>query len=134
MAKVNSKKNKFSFSLKREKKQLSSSQKLFYGSSLIILSLIFIISFTSYFFSGHIDQSSLFELSNRDIVSENWMNKLGALLSHFFIYQGFGISSYIFSILILLSGLHIILEIKNRKLIKNWLWGFYLMIYFLEIH
>jgi len=35
MAKVNSKKNKFSFSLKREKKQLSSSQKLFYGSSLI---------------------------------------------------------------------------------------------------
>ena len=129
MAKVNSKKNKFSFSLKREKKQLSSSQKLFYGSSLIILSLIFFISFTSYFFSGHIDQSSLFELSNRDIVSENWMSKLGALLSYFFIYQGFGISSYIFSILILLSGLHIILEIKNRKLIKNWLWGFYLMIY-----
>ena len=129
MAKVNSKKNKFSFSLKREKKQLSSSQKLFYGSSLIILSLIFFISFTSYFFSGHIDQSSLFELSNRDIVSENWMSKLGALLSYFFIYQGFGISSYILSLLILLSGLHIILEIKNRKLIKNWIWGFYLMIY-----
>jgi len=129
MAKVNSKKNKFSFSLKKEKKEMSSSQKLFYGSSLIILSLIFFISFTSYFFSGHIDQSSLFELSNRDIISENWMSKLGALLSYFFIYQGFGISSYIFSILILLSGLHIILEIKNRKLIKNWLWGFYLMIY-----
>ena len=129
MAKVNSKKNKFSFSLKREKKEMSSSQKLFYGSSLIILSLIFFISFTSYFFSGHIDQSSLFELSNRDIVSENWMSKLGAHLSYFFIYQGFGISSYIFSILILLSGLHIILEIKNRNLIKNWLWGFYLMIY-----
>ena len=129
MAKVNSKKNKFSFSLIKEKKQLSSSQKLFYGSSLIILSLIFIISFTSYFFSGHIDQSSLFELSNRDIVSENWMNKLGAILSHFFIYQGFGISSYILSLLILLSGLHILLEIKNRKLIKNWIWGLYLMIY-----
>ncbi len=129
MAKVNSKKNKFSFTFKREKKELSSSQKLFYGSSLIILSLIFIISFTSYFFSGHIDQSSLFELSNRDIVSENWMSKLGAILSHFFIYQGFGISSYILSLLILLSGLHILLEIKNRNLIKNWLWGFYLMIF-----
>jgi len=129
MAKVNSKKNKFSFTFKREKKELSSSQKLFYGSSLIILSLIFIISFTSYFFSGHIDQSSLFELSNRDVVSENWMSKLGAILSHFFIYQGFGISSYILSLLILLSGLHILLEIKNRNLIKNWLWGFYLMIF-----
>ena len=129
MAKVNSKKNKFSFTFKREKKELSSSQKLFYGSSLIIVSLIFIISFTSYFFSGHIDQSSLFELSNRDVVSENWMSKLGAILSHFFIYQGFGISSYILSLLILLSGLHILLEIKNRNLIKNWLWGFYLMIF-----
>ncbi|MED5354309.1 MAG: DNA translocase FtsK 4TM domain-containing protein, partial [Bacteroidota bacterium] len=72
---------------------------------------------------------SLFELSNRDLVSENWMSKLGALLSHFFIYLGFGISSYILSFLILLSGLHILLDLKNRKLIKNWLWGFYLMVF-----
>ena len=129
MATVNNKKNKFSFSFKSEKKEMSSSRRLLYGSSLIILSLIFFISFTSYFFSGHIDQSSLFELSNRDLVSENWMSKLGALLSHFFIYLGFGISSYILSFLILLSGLYILLDLKNRKLIKNWLWGFYLMIF-----
>ena len=129
MATVNNKKNKFSFSFKSEKKEMSSSRRLLYGSSLIILSLIFFISFTSYFFSGHIDQSSLFELSNRDLVSENWMSKLGALLSHFFIYLGFGISSYILSFLILLSGLYILLDLKNRKLIKNWLWGFYLMVF-----
>jgi len=129
MATVNNKKNKFSFSFKSEKKEMSSSRRLLYGSSLIILSLIFFISFTSYFFSGHIDQSSLFELSNRDLVSENWMSKLGALLSHFFIYLGFGISSYVLSFLILLSGLHILLDLKNRKLIKNWLWGFYLMFF-----
>ena len=129
MATVNNKKNKFSFSFKSEKKEMSSSRRLLYGSSLIILSLIFFISFTSYFFSGHIDQSALFELSNRDLVSENWMSKLGALLSHFFIYLGFGISSYILSFLILLSGLHILLDLKNRKLIKNWLWGFYLMVF-----
>jgi len=129
MATANNKKNKFSFSFKSEKKEISSSRRLLYGSSLIILSLIFFISFTSYFFSGHIDQSSLFELSNRDLVSENWMSKLGALLSYFFIYLGFGISSYILSFLILLSGLHILLDLKNRKLIKNWLWGFYLMIF-----
>lgn len=129
MATVNNKKNKFSFSFKSEKKEMSSSRRLLYGSCLIILSLIFFISFTSYFFSGHIDQSSLFELSNRDLVSENWMSKLGALLSHFFIYLGFGISSYILSFLILLSGLYILLDLKNRKLIKNWLWGFYLMVF-----
>ncbi|MAV00560.1 MAG: cell division protein FtsK [Flavobacteriaceae bacterium] len=129
MATANNKKNKFSFSFKSEKKEMSSSRRLLYGSSLIILSLIFFISFTSYFFSGHIDQSSLFELSNRDLVSENWMSKLGALLSHFFIYLGFGISSYILSFLILLSGLYILLDLKNRKLIKNWLWGFYLMVF-----
>ncbi len=42
---------------------------------------------------------------------------------------GFGISSYILSFLILLSGVHVLLDLKNRKLIKNWLWGFYLMIF-----
>ena len=129
MASVDSKKNKFSFSLKRDKKELSSSRRLLYGSSLIILSLVFFISFTSYFFSGNIDQSSLFELSNRDIVSENWLSKFGALLSDFFIHRGFGISSYVLAFLILLSGIHVLLKIKNKKLIKNWLWGFYLMIY-----
>ncbi len=129
MASVDSKKNKFSFSLKRDKKELSSSRRLLYGSSLIILSLAFFISFTSYFFSGNIDQSSLLELSNRDLISENWLSKFGALLSDFFIHRGFGISSYVLAFLILLSGIHVLLEVKNKKLIKNWLWGFYLMIY-----
>ena len=129
MATANSKKNKFSFSFKSEKKEMSSSRRLLYGSSLIILSFIFFISFTSYFFSGHIDQSSLSELLNRDIVSENWLGKLGAVLSHIFMHIGFGISSYILSFLILLSGVHVLLDLKNRKLIKNWLWGFYLMIF-----
>lgn len=129
MATANSKKNKFSFSFKSEKKEMSSSRRLLYGSSLIILSFIFFISFTSYFFSGHIDQSSLSELLNRDIVSENWLGKLGAILSHIFMHIGFGISSYILSFLILLSGVHVLLDLKNRKLIKNWLWGFYLMIF-----
>ena len=129
MTGVNSKKNKFSFSLKRGKKELSSSRRLLYGSSLIILSLVFFISFTSYFYTGHIDQSVLFELSNRDIESENLLSKLGALLSYFFIYRGFGISSFILSFLILLSGIHVLLDIKNGKIIKNWLWGFYLMIF-----
>ena len=129
MATANSKKNKFSFSFKSEKKEMSSSRRLLYGSSLIILSFIFFISFTSYLFSGHIDQSSLSELLNRDIVSENWLGKLGAVLSHIFMHIGFGISSYILSFLILLSGVHVLLDLKNRKLIKNWLWGFYLMIF-----
>jgi len=129
MATANSKKNKFSFSFKSEKKEMSSSRRLLYGSSLIILSFIFFISFTSYFFSGHIDQSSLSELLNRDIVSENWLGKLGAVLGHIFMHIGFGITSYILSFLILLSGVHVLLDLKNRKLIKNWLWGFYLMVF-----
>ena len=129
MATANNKKNKFSFSFKSEKKEMSSSRRLLYGSSLIILSLIFFISFTSYFFSGHIDQSSISEFWNRDVYSNNWLGKLGAVLSYFLMERGFGISSYILSFLILLSGLHVLLDLKNRKLIKNWLWGFYLMIF-----
>ena len=49
----------FSFSKSKEKKELSSAKRLFFGSSLIILSLFLFISFISYFFTGEIDQSNL---------------------------------------------------------------------------
>ena len=49
------------------------------------------------------------------------------MLSDFFIYRGFGLSSIIFPFLIFISALHILLDFKKRKLSNNWLWGFYLV-------
>jgi len=120
----------FSFSKNKEKKELSSARRLFIGSSLIILSLFLIISFVSYFFTGEIDQSSLNNFTDKTISNSNSLGKIGATLSDFFIYKGFGLSSIIFPLLIFISALHILLDFKKRKLTNNWLWGFYLVFLF----
>ena len=120
----------FSFSKNKEKKELSSARRLFIGSSLIILSLFLIISFVSYFFTGEIDQSSLNNFTDKTISNSNSLGKIGATLSDFFIYRGFGLSSIIFPFLIFISALHILLDFKKRKLTNNWLWGFYLVFLF----
>ena len=120
----------FSFSKNKEKKELSGAKRLFIGSSLIILSLFLLISFISYFFTGNIDQSNLNDFTDNTISTTNSLGKIGAMLSDFFIYRGFGLSSIIFPFLIFISALHILLDFKKRKLTNNWLWGFYLVFLF----
>ena len=120
----------FSFSKNKEKRELSSAKRLFIGSTLAILSVFLFVSFVSYFFTGEIDQSNLYSFSDKSITNSNSLGKIGAIISDFFIYKGFGVSSIIISFLIFLSSLHVLLEIKKRKLIKNWLWGFYLIFLF----
>ena len=128
--KINFLKNIFSFVKNKQKKELSSSKRLFIGSALIILAIFLFSSFVSYIFTGEIDQSSLNNFFDKNEINSNILGKLGARISEFFIYKGFGISSIILSFLIFLSALHILLDIKNKNLLKNWAWGFYLIFYF----
>ena len=123
-------KNIFSFKKNKQTKELSSSKRLFIGSALIILAIFIFSSFVSYIFTGEIDQSSLNNFFDKNEINSNILGKLGARISEFFIYNGFGISSIILSFLIFLSALHILLDIKNNNLLKNWAWGFYLIFYF----
>ena len=76
------------------KKGISNQQRLIFGSFLCITGILLIISFVSYFFTGTVDQSVLSEFTNKDVVAENWMSKIGAWLSHLFLVQGFGISVF----------------------------------------
>ena len=123
-------KNIFSFKNNKQTKELSSSKRLFIGSALIILAIFIFSSFVSYIFTGEIDQSSLNNFFDKNEINSNILGKLGARISEFFIYNGFGISSIILSFLIFLSALHILLDTKNNNLLKNWAWGFYLIFYF----
>ncbi|WP_027125057.1 FtsK/SpoIIIE family DNA translocase [Gelidibacter mesophilus] len=107
---------KFSF-------KLSSQQKLIFGSLLVILGILLFIAFLSFFFTGKADQSTLTEIGNREVVAENWLNKLGAWVSNFFIMKGFGVSSFILAGLIFLSGIYVTLNINKSKLRSHWIWG-----------
>ncbi|WP_274476149.1 FtsK/SpoIIIE family DNA translocase [Mangrovimonas aestuarii] len=112
------------------KKELTSQQKLILGSFLIILGLVFALSFVSYFFTGHIDQSTLSEFASRDVKSQNWLSKVGAWLGEVFIYHGFGIASFIFAGLTFLSGVYVLLNVTKEKLRRHWFWGTLIVIWF----
>lgn len=103
--------------------KLSSQQKLIFGSLLAICGILLFIAFLSFFFTGNADQSTLTELGSREVIAENWLNKLGAWVSHFFIVDGFGISSFIFAGLIFISGIYVILDLNKANLRNRWIWG-----------
>lgn len=107
----------------KPKFKLSSQQKFIFGSLLMILGILLFIAFLSFFFTGKADQSTLTEIGSRDVVAENWLNKLGAWVSDFFIMKGFGVSSFIFAGLIFLSGIYVTLDINKAKLRSHWIWG-----------
>jgi S-DNA-T family DNA segregation ATPase FtsK/SpoIIIE len=108
---------------------LTSQQKLVFGSLLLILGILLFIAFLSYFFTGEQDQSTLSEFASREVKAENWLSKIGAWVSHFFIYRGFGIASFIFSGLIFISGIYVLLNINKGRLGRHWFWGILIVIW-----
>ena len=109
--------------------KINSQQKLIFGSLLIILGILLFLAFLSFLFSGNADQSILTEFTSRDIKADNWLNKSGAWLSDFFINRGFGISSFIFSGLLFLSGVYVLMDGNKSKLRKHWIWGTLIVIW-----
>ena len=103
--------------------KLTNQQKLIFGSLLVILGILLFVAFLSFFFTGKADQSTLSEIGSRQVVAENWLNKLGAWVSHFFIMKGFGVSAFIFAGLIFISGIYVTLNINKAKLRNHWIWG-----------
>ena len=129
MAKKKVTKKKTTKTFKKPNLTLTSQQKLIFGSLLLIVGIYLFIAFVSFFFTGKVDQSILGEFPSRAVKAENWVSSFGAKLSHFFIYDGFGIASFIFSGLIFLSGIYVLLNIKKERLGRNWFWGTLIVIW-----
>jgi S-DNA-T family DNA segregation ATPase FtsK/SpoIIIE len=82
------------------------------GLIFIVFALYFLIAFTSYLFTWQEDYSYVVEANggwsnlfksyeelqqvNIPPVVQNWLGKFGALLSHQFIYEWFGVASFLF--------------------------------------
>ena len=114
---------------KKKSFKLNSQQKLIFGSLLVILGVLLFMSFLSFVFTGRIDQSTLTEMGSREVQAQNWLNKLGAWVSDFFIMKGFGIPSFIFSGLLFLSGIYVALDINKSRLRRHWIWGTLIVIW-----
>ncbi len=108
---------------------LSKQQKILLGSFLFLLGLALLFSFVSYFFTWQTDQSEIGLLAERELQTKNWLNKFGANVAHFFIYDGFGISAFIFASLITLTGVYYFFDYAKIQLLKFWFWGMLLMLW-----
>ncbi len=113
---------------KRPSIKISQRQKIILGSFLFFVGLALFISFLSYILTWQADQSTIGYLFNRDVPAKNLLSKFGAFLGHIFIYKGFGIAAFSFAILIIISGIHLFLNLKNTDLAQKWFWGLYLIL------
>ena len=108
--------------------QMNRRQKFIVGIVFIFFSLALLLSFISYFITGNADQSAVYQLTNRSLEAENWLGKLGAYLADFFLYQGFGVTSFLFVRILFLVGAYMVLDMSLSKLKKNFFWDGFLII------
>jgi DNA segregation ATPase FtsK/SpoIIIE, S-DNA-T family len=103
-------------------------QSVTFGILLILLGVALAVSFVSYFVNGQFDQSELNDFTDRNSEVQNWLGKFGAYLADFFIYRGFGIASFLFVRLLLLTGAYMVLDMAVSKLRKTWFWDVFAVI------
>ncbi len=93
-----------------------------WGMFFILLSVLFVISFSSFLSTWEQDQDILdlgwFDyIFNTDVNTENAVGKVGLFFSDIFVYQWFGIASFFFVILFFILGLKLLGFYKKSVLI-----------------
>jgi S-DNA-T family DNA segregation ATPase FtsK/SpoIIIE len=87
------------------------------GLISLLASLYLFVAFVSYLFTWKADQDKVFRFSWQSFFSEglevqNYLGRFGAYVSHFFIYNGFGIASFLFVALLFAGGINWLLRKK----------------------
>lgn len=94
------------------------------GSIFILLGLLFFIAFASYLFTWEEDQDKVFRegyklLLGRDVKVANLMGTFGAFISHFFIYKGFGVASFLLCTIFFVLGINFFFGKKIFSVARN---------------
>jgi len=103
--------------------KLKRQRQVLFGGALLLLALLLTLAFISYLYSWKADYSTLAAFTDRTVVAQNILNKLGALISHFFIYEGVGLGAFLIPYLVGLSGYKLFFIGSTQGLIRSWAWG-----------
>ncbi len=101
------------------------------GLFFLLCSVYLFIAFVSYLFTWQTDQDKVFQFTWSNFLSgkfevQNYLGRLGAYLSHFFMYNGFGLSSFIFTALLFAWGSNLLFRKRIfgvSRLMKTSLFG-----------
>lgn len=116
------------------------------GLSFIIISIYFLVAFTSYLFTWQEDQSYVIDANGgwgnlfksveelktsgvSDPVVQNWLGKIGALLAHQFIYEWFGIASFLFIFVFFVIGYRLLFKVKIFAIEKVLAYSFFFLLF-----
>jgi S-DNA-T family DNA segregation ATPase FtsK/SpoIIIE len=116
------------------------------GLFFLVLSVFFLIAFTSYLFTWQQDQSyvskanggwgnlfkttkELLENGVNNPMVDNWLGKFGALLSNQFIFEWFGIASFLFVFVFFIIGYRLLFKIRLFSVSKMLAYTFFSIIF-----
>lgn len=116
------------------------------GLFFIIISIYFLVAFTSYLFTWQEDQSyvidanggwgNLFKTTDElrngavgDIIVQNWLGKIGALMAHQFIYEWFGVASFLFVFVFFVIGYRLLFKVRIFAVEKVLGYGFFFLLF-----
>jgi len=97
------------------------------GSAFILSAVFLTIAFVSYLFTWKVDQDKisgvtwyefLFYPEYAEISPDNWLGRVGAILSHLFIYSWFGFASFLFVLNFFVIGFKILTKITLIPITK----------------
>ena len=98
-------------------------RQVLFGGGLMLVALLLTIAFGSYLINWKSDFSTIGSFTDKTVVAKNLLNKVGAILSHYFIYQGVGLAAVFFPYLLGLTGYKLFFNSKTNHLISSWAWG-----------
>src|ERR1700761_7402547 len=116
------------------------------GLFLLLLSVYFLVAFTSYLFTWQEDQSyvsptnggwhnlfrttqELMENGVKNPVVDNWAGKLGALLSNQFIFEWFGLASFVFVLVFFITGYRMLFKVSLLSVSKTLAYSFFFLVF-----
>jgi S-DNA-T family DNA segregation ATPase FtsK/SpoIIIE len=116
------------------------------GLFSLLLSLYFFVAFTSYLFTWQDDQSyvsaanggwhnlfkttqELMENGVKNPVVQNWLGKFGALLSNQFIFEWFGIASFLFVFVFFIIGYRLLFKVRLFSINKTLGYSFFGLVF-----
>ncbi|ESU24707.1 cell division protein [Flavobacterium enshiense DK69] len=108
--------------------KLNRRNKVLFGALLVLFAVALLLSFVSYYIYGEYDQSALGSFADRSEKTYNWLGKFGAYLSDFFLYKGFGVSSFLLVRLFFLAGAYLLVDISLAKLKSSIFWDMFAMV------
>ncbi|GAA3975870.1 FtsK/SpoIIIE family DNA translocase [Mucilaginibacter dorajii] len=117
------------------------------GLFSLLLSVYFLIAFTSYLFTWQEDQSyisqtnggwhnlatgqTMHEIADAGtpVIAQNWLGKFGALLSNQFIYEWFGVASFIFIFIFFVLGYRLLFKVRLFSMVKTLAYSIFCIVF-----